>query len=375
MMKPRFKTLFTAAVCLGIMLQTSAVLPSVNGDYTEIIRSKYSASAPVLDGTVYEYKVEWKEAIRYIGLGQGFENLFLMHDKDYFYIGIWVFDDHGDAADAIAIFLDEGDDGSHGGGSGDGVLTDNQEDCKIIYGDGQLRDGYFEGGNWHFTADSAQINFEAAIRYYINHWEAEFKIPFKGAEGNPDDPSDLNIDEGDQIGILICLRDSDGSESSYPLLSNTLDPSTYSALKFDKYPPSVNDISYSPQKPQPGDAVTVSTTVTDQDSGVATVMLRYSTRSGATWYTVPMKAESGSIYTATIPEQPEGTTVQFRIEAEDKSTSVTTSAETSYTVETLIFGMNPTIFYTLIGVLAVVTMSFAGLVVLKSRKPKEKLSN
>jgi hypothetical protein len=83
-----------------------------------------------------------------------------------------------------------------------------------------------------------------------------------------------------------------------------------------------------------------------------------------------MTVSTGSTYTGTIPAKPEGTAVQFKVKAEDKAGNTLESAVTSYTSKTLIFGMEPMIFYALIGGLAAVIVIVVVLVVIRGRKPK-----
>jgi len=99
----------------------------------------------------------------------------------------------------------------------------------------------------------------------------------------------------------------------------------------DLTPPSISDVVYTPQNPQAGDAVTVSANVTDTESGVKVVTLLYAI-GGGTWTGLSMSLSTGSIYTATIPKQTDGTTVQFKVRAEDEDGNTAESAVTSYTV-------------------------------------------
>ena len=135
----------------------------------------------------------------------------------------------------------------------------------------------------------------------------------------------------------------------------------------DRTPPVISNIARNPQQPQPADAVTVSANVTDPDSGVKTVTLRYSKDGGTTWLDVPMSVSTGTTYTANIPAQPDGTVVQYKIKAADNAGFSGESAVASYTSKTLIFGLEPIMFYALVGGLAVVVVV---VVLLVMRKPK-----
>jgi len=125
----------------------------------------------------------------------------------------------------------------------------------------------------------------------------------------------------------------------------------------DRTPPSIAIVGYEPPNPQPDDTVTVTANVTDADSGVKTVTLQYSSDGGTVWSSLPMTVATGSIYTATIPKQSDGTTVQFKVSAEDNAGFEDTSTVDSYTVKALIFGIEPLIFYGIIGGLAIAILA------------------
>lgn len=99
----------------------------------------------------------------------------------------------------------------------------------------------------------------------------------------------------------------------------------------DASPPSLTGISYSPQTPTPDDAVSVSVKATDPCSGVSSVILIYSTNGGESWTETTMTSGNDA-YTATIPKQEDGTTVQFKISAEDNAGNSIESEVLSYTV-------------------------------------------
>jgi len=342
MKKTKFlAVLWIATICLGFVQQPLMVLARTGTSnveaYASTIYSKYSIETPILDGTLGA--TEWKDANYYEDVGSGnIFDVYLMHREDYFYIGIRWADDTEEGEDLIAVFFDEGDDGGYGSGSGDGVFHDKQEDLKLIYGDGRLKDGRWDtidgqsGWYWRISPAPGAVNFEASIDYHANRWEAEFKIPFVGNDGHSDDWSDLNIERGDTIGICFEIKNArDGSFSTFPTGADPNDPDDFLALKFDDDPPVVSGIDYSPKQPRPTDAVTVTAEVTDAVSAVKYVVLRYSTDGGDTWISVPMTG--GSAYTGTIPKNAEGTTVQFKVVAEDNAGFVTESAFTSYTVQ------------------------------------------
>lgn len=334
MMKNKLAILLMATICLCFALQPLIVFPSVHGAVHGTIFSKYSTNAPVLNGVIGAS--EWEDANVYLGVGDEDRfDVFLMHGEDFFYIGIRVVDSNKADRDRVAIFFDEGDDGGYGSGYRDEVLTDGQEDYAAIDGDETLRDGYYKSGYWYVSTAADEINFEAAIDYHVNRWEAEFKIPFVGEEGQAIDESDLNIDKDDDIGILIRLRDfENGYTGQYYYDEKEGDiettPSFWLSLVFDDGPPTVSNVDFSPGQPGPDDAVTVTADVTD-DVNVKDVILRYSIDGGGSWSDVPMT--SGSAYTGTIPKQGDGITVQFKVVASDLAGFVTESAVSSYTVQ------------------------------------------
>ena len=99
----------------------------------------------------------------------------------------------------------------------------------------------------------------------------------------------------------------------------------------DNTPPDIGTPSISPEEPVEGEDVTVSVNVTDATSCVAEVILSYSTDGGATWTNVTMTA--AMTYEATIPGQPAGTEVLYKIYARDTAGNWAVSAQYSYTVK------------------------------------------
>jgi len=136
---------------------------------------------------------------------------------------------------------------------------------------------------------------------------------------------------------------------------------------FDNSPPTISDVDYEPETPKPDDEVTVSASITDDFSGVKEVVLWYSTDGENTWNQVRMRNPTGSTYTAEIPKQAGGITVQFKVSAEDIAGFSAESSVFSYTVKMLIFGLEPIIFYGLVG--GVVVMIAGAILFLKRRKP------
>jgi len=339
------------------------------------IYSKLTITEPDLDGNIHTS--EWADAMCYENVGDdGKFTIYLMHGDEYFYIGLKIKDDTYNVSDLVSITFDEGNDGVHGSGSGEGVLTAEQEDWKCITGHGDLIDGY-----WNITDGLAEfyspgldisVDFNASIDYHVDHWEVEFKIPFHGNDGDSKDPSDLNIDVEDAPRMEINLRNMPAGQVFYPEDADYKDPSTYVELRFDNEPPEISDINYAPTSPTQYNNVTVSASVTDDVSGLKSVTLLYSTDGGAIWSSVNMTKilDTGlPKYKASIPKQAPGTIVRFKVSAEDNALFSAESSITSYTVKTSIFGMEPIVFYGLIlGLVSVILMVI--MVGVLMRRPK-----
>jgi len=103
-------------------------------------------------------------------------------------------------------------------------------------------------------------------------------------------------------------------------------------LIVDNTAPSIGEPTISPESPTEEDNVTVKVSVTDALSGVKEAVLSYSTDGGATWSNMTMTLGPGGYYMATIPRQPAGTTVLYKIYALDKAGNQAVSPEYSYTV-------------------------------------------
>ena len=103
----------------------------------------------------------------------------------------------------------------------------------------------------------------------------------------------------------------------------------------DETPPTIEDVVYDPQTPTQDDDVTVTATVSDEGGisvvGVNTVNLLYSNDEGATWNTLSMSLASID-YQSIIPKQSGGTTIQFKIYAEDNAVNSIESDTKSYDI-------------------------------------------
>jgi len=129
----------------------------------------------------------------------------------------------------------------------------------------------------------------------------------------------------------------------------------------DNTAPSIGGPTINPESPTEEDNVSVKVSVTDALSGVEEVILGYSTDGGATWSNMTMTLGPDGYYMATIPRQPAGTTVLYKIYALDIAGNQAVSPEYSYMVRAkpiLIPGYGALIFTTvcLIIIIALVVL-------------------
>jgi len=105
----------------------------------------------------------------------------------------------------------------------------------------------------------------------------------------------------------ICACDKAGNPA-------TAGPYLYTVI--DPYPPTISYVDHSPESPNYNQSVSVFAEVDEHPnaSGVELVILSY--RNGSDWTNVTMTLEN-TLYTATIPALPYGTTVQYKIFARD----------------------------------------------------------
>ena len=101
----------------------------------------------------------------------------------------------------------------------------------------------------------------------------------------------------------------------------------------DNTEPTIGEPTISPEAPTEEDDVTVKVSVTDALSGLREVILSYSTDGGATWTNITMTLSPEGYYMATIPRQPTGTTVSYKIYACDIAGNWARSPTYSYTVK------------------------------------------
>ena len=126
------------------------------------------------------------------------------------------------------------------------------------------------------------------------------------------------------VTYFVIVRDLVGNEATSPL---------YSYVVLDGIPPQIMDITITPPNPSNYDEVTITTNVTDSDSGIANVTLEYATNDTNNWISQLMTYNTTQdLYSAVIPVQPDGTVVYYRIIAQDWDGNVNTSTVQNYTV-------------------------------------------
>jgi len=116
--------------------------------------------------------------------------------------------------------------------------------------------------------------------------------------------------------LSIKLKDDD------PLLT-PIAFEVYSSYDITK--PSIDTPHQEPEIVMPYQNVTISANVTDTESGMAEVILSYSTDNGTTWSNITMTHEIGDAYVRQIPGFSEGTHVWYKVIAYDNAGNVETN--------------------------------------------------
>jgi len=99
----------------------------------------------------------------------------------------------------------------------------------------------------------------------------------------------------------------------------------------DASAPLISNVCHAPQNPKPLEPVTVTSTITDAESGVYSATLHYSVND-AEEESVLM-TQDGATFTATIPGQDAGTKVEYCISAIDNAANIKLSPTYQYTVK------------------------------------------
>lgn len=95
----------------------------------------------------------------------------------------------------------------------------------------------------------------------------------------------------------------------------------------DDVAPKIDQVTYDPNSPTDEENVTVTSRVIDDETGIASVLVKYTSDGGDTWKTILMEQRVNNTYLATVPRQDEGTIVEFYIVAFDE---VANRGETDY---------------------------------------------
>jgi hypothetical protein len=237
------KTQAIVVLFLFLMLSVSLAtrLPNAHANAISEFMAVYSRNIPVING--YLNSSEWSDASEYrvnlinaSGPGEVEIWLYFKHNDTHIFIGllVWEITDH--ITDQFTICFDEGDDGSHGSGTRDGVLTPNQEDVKSCTSGATvtLRDGCYKDSS--FYTYNTEIDFDAyavhendhvteeweiehweGLTSVDDHWECEFAIPFVGNDSGMIDVSDLNCTVADTVGIKFQYFYQPATNFYYPM--------------------------------------------------------------------------------------------------------------------------------------------------------------
>jgi hypothetical protein len=174
--------------------------------------------------------------------------LYVKHNGTHIHFGmlVWFFYTH--VTDEFAIAFDEGNDTGSGSGTRDYVLTPLQEDSKVCYSSGTLRDGYYNVSQWYskdveidfdaechhendHSASLDEIEYWEGMGFVDDHWECEFAIPFVGNDAGTSDVSDLSCNVTDIIGMKIQYFHT-GPENYYYPAGTLYEVLTYANLGF-----------------------------------------------------------------------------------------------------------------------------------------------
>ncbi|NVO08615.1 MAG: endonuclease [Bacteroidales bacterium] len=95
--------------------------------------------------------------------------------------------------------------------------------------------------------------------------------------------------------------------------------------------PTISDITFNPQNPLTGQAVTVSAIITDSDGTIQEAYINWGIVTGNLIIKANMTLNSGK-YEGIIPSQAHAGTIYFMVNAKDNSGDISTSSETSLTI-------------------------------------------
>ena len=118
----------------------------------------------------------------------------------------------------------------------------------------------------------------------------------------------------------------------------------------------IDDVSYHPLEPSSGEEVNVYARVTTTMSQVSDITLTYSVNGGEE-QRVEMLPIDGSRYSGNIPGQNSGSEVVFQIQAVTDGGETTSSGNFSYEVKDTIVGVEPLLFYAVIGIVLILVVA------------------
>jgi len=145
-------------------------------------------------------------------------------------------------------------------------------------------------------------------------------------------------------------------------------------FQIDTVPPSIGLPTRTPAGDvQPNQAVQVSVSVTDITSGVKNAVLQYTTNNGITWTSITMNYNPAtSLYETTMPGQPAGTLVKYKIVAYDNAENQATYDNAGqYFVYTVVPEFPPIIILPLFALLTILAIVLARRDRRENKKPDQ----
>jgi len=142
-------------------------------------------------------------------------------------------------------------------------------------------------------------------------------------------------------------------------------------VNLDNTPPQIDTPTITPSEPREGDSVKVTVTISDAGSGISHVYLKYRV-DGGSWMSIEMAGTgtaTSSPFSASIPAQNAGATVEFLIEAYDVVGNNATSTIQSYVVGKKSGGFTIT-STTTIAISAIAVVSIKAIVIYLTKKGK-----
>ncbi len=137
---------------------------------------------------------------------------------------------------------------------------------------------------------------------------------------------------------------SDGDFTAYPIARDVADGVR------------IEEVSYAPAAPSPGEAVEVYARVTSTGAPLLGVFLTYSVNEGPDQLEA-MTRVGDTQYQGQIPGQGSGSEVVFRVHAVKEGGDTTQSGNFSYEVTETIFGVEPFLFYAVIGLVVILLVA------------------